>query len=147
MRVIFYNAYQFTTIPAIPSSRYIFNTSIDTIAFQKLRYTRPINFKYIRLSSALKIMSTRVLSPFRGGGIEYPDSYADWSFYTPKSDRLKIAVRQSSNTVFSFSLVSCFLLFTLLFFSFISPISVFFSSVYNLLISLTLLYTCNSRYN
>jgi len=28
----------------------------------------------------------RVLSPYRGGGIEYlsdPDSYAGWSFYTP----------------------------------------------------------------
>jgi len=30
--------------------------------------------------------TTRVLSPFRDGGIAYlndPDSYAGWSFYTP----------------------------------------------------------------
>jgi len=32
------------------------------------------------------INTTRVLSPFRGGGIAYlndPDHYAGWSFYTP----------------------------------------------------------------
>jgi len=27
--------------------------------------------------------SPRVLSPFRGGGIEYLNSYTGWSFYTP----------------------------------------------------------------
>jgi len=32
------------------------------------------------------ILTPRVLSPFRGGGIAHlndPDSYAGWSFYTP----------------------------------------------------------------
>jgi len=78
----------------------------------------------------------RVLSPFRGGGIAYlidPDSYTPVRATQVSQKGWMIEVRQSSSTVYSFSLPSFFLPFTFLFFFLlISPNSVIFSSIYNL---------------
>jgi len=76
--------------------------------------------------------SPYVLSPFRGG-----DSYAGWSLYTPvkppKPDRLKDRGQKSSSTASVFLYFPIFFSFTfLLFYSFISPISMLYSSVCNL---------------
>jgi len=46
----------------------------------------PFSLFYSPLASISPFSTTRVLSPFRGGGIAYlndPNSYAGWSFYTP----------------------------------------------------------------
>jgi len=58
--------------------------------------TTNVVYRFKVLKNDVKHVDPRVLSPFRGGGIAYlndPDSYADWSFYTPvratQSDRLK----------------------------------------------------------
>jgi len=76
-----------------------------------------------------------------GWGIVYlndPDSYAGWSFYTPgRATQARQVEGQRSEKVAAQSLL---FLFTFLFFSlllsfystFISPISVLFSSVYNI---------------
>jgi len=41
---------------------------------------------HLSLYTSSIYLSPHMLSPFRGGGMEYlndPESYADWSFYTP----------------------------------------------------------------